>query len=239
MNELTIPRHIAIILDGNGRWAKAHGVPRKLGHKAGCETLERVTEDCARTGIKYLTVYAFSTENWKRSDDEVGALMQLFRYYIPKLRKMAMDNDIRILTIGDESRFDRDLQEGLDALKADTAAHKRMTFILGINYGARDEMRRAAVRMAEDVKNGLIEPAELTEEKMAAYLDTADIPDPDLIIRTSGEQRLSNFLLWQSAYAELYFPSVLWPDFDHEELMKAIDVYNHRDRRFGGRKESE
>ena len=236
MSELRIPAHIAIIMDGNGRWAKKRGLPRRLGHKAGCEALEFIVEDCARIGVKCLTVYAFSTENWKRSDDEISALMQLFRYYIPRLRKKVMANDIRVRIIGDDSRFEKDLAEGLEALVRDTKDHQRMDFVIGLNYGSHDEIFRAFGRMEEAVKEGRLKREEITEETLSDYLDTAGLPDPDLVIRTSGEQRLSNFLLWQSAYAELYFPEILWPDFDHEALMEAIEVYNHRDRRFGGRK---
>ena len=236
MTELKIPAHIAIIMDGNGRWAKRRGLPRRLGHKAGCEALEFIVEDCARIGVKCLTVYAFSTENWKRSDEEISALMQLFRYYIPRLRKKVMANDIRVRIIGDDSRFEKDLADGLEALVRDTKDHKRMDFVIGLNYGSRDEIFRAMRRMEEAAEAGLLKREDITEETLTDYLDTAGLPDPDLLIRTSGEQRLSNFLLWQSAYAELYFPEILWPDFDHEALMEAIAVYTHRDRRFGGRK---
>ncbi len=238
--QLQIPAHIAIILDGNGRWAKAKGLPRKLGHKAGCEALEAIVEDAARLGVRVLTVYAFSTENFKRSAEEVSALMALFRAYIPRLRKKCFEGNIRVETIGDLSLFDRDLEEGLEALKRDTAGFDRMSFVLGLGYGARDELRRGVTALARRVREGSLEPEDITEELIGSVLDTAvlDHPDPDLIVRTSGEQRLSNFLLWQSAYAEFYFPTVLWPDFDHEQLMEAIRVYNRRDRRFGGRKES-
>ncbi|MBP5154214.1 MAG: isoprenyl transferase [Lachnospiraceae bacterium] len=233
-----IPRHIAIILDGNGRWAKKRGLPRALGHKAGCEALERTVEDCARLGVEFLTVYAFSTENWKRSQEEVSALMQLFAFYIPRLRKRAMANDIRVTAIGDESRFAPELARMLDELVRDTAENKGMTLVMALNYGARDELRRAAVRLAAQVQRGELLPEEITEETIAQALDTAGIPDPDLLIRTSGEQRLSNFLLWQSAYTEFLFPEVLWPDFTAETLTACIEAYQKRDRRFGGRKEA-
>lgn len=239
-SDLKIPKHVAIILDGNGRWAKAHGVPRKLGHKAGCEALEQIVEDAARLGIRVLTIYAFSTENWKRSQEEVGALMALFRYYIPRLRKRCFEGNIRVETVGDMSEFDQDLIDGINALKRDTRDFDRMTFVLGLNYGSRDEIRRGVQKLAEEVAAGRLKPEEISAERISASLDTAvlDYPDPDLIIRTSGEQRLSNFLLWQAAYSEFYFPEVLWPDFNKAELVKAIEVYNRRDRRFGGRKES-
>lgn len=240
MSEMKIPAHVAIILDGNGRWAKRRGLPRKLGHKAGCEALEQIVEDAARLGIRVLSIYAFSTENWKRTQDEVSALMQLFRYYIPRLRKRCFEGDIKVETIGDMSLFDEDLIRGIDELKRDTKDFKRMTFVLGLNYGSRDEIRRAAVKLAEKVRAGELEPEDITEEMISANLDTAvlDYPDPDLLIRTSGEQRLSNFMLWQNAYAEMYFPELLWPDFRKDDLVKAIEVYNGRDRRYGGRNEA-
>jgi len=241
MSELKIPAHVAIILDGNGRWAKKRGLPRRLGHKAGCEALEQIVEDAARLGIKVLSIYAFSTENWKRTQDEVNALMQLFRYYIPRLRKRCFEGDIKVETIGDMSLFDKDLIEGINMLKEDTKNFHRMTFVLGLNYGSRDEIRRGVVKLAEKVKSGELQPEEITEEMISASLDTAVLqyPDPDLLIRTSGEQRLSNFMLWQNAYAEMYFPELLWPDFKKADLVKAIEVYNSRDRRFGGRNETD
>ncbi|MBQ6293900.1 MAG: di-trans,poly-cis-decaprenylcistransferase [Lachnospiraceae bacterium] len=241
MSEMKIPKHVAIILDGNGRWAKRRGLPRKLGHKAGCEALEQIVEDAARLGIKVLSIYAFSTENWKRTQDEVSALMQLFRYYIPRLRKRCFEGDIKVETIGDMSLFDEDLIRGIDDLKRDTKDFKRMTFVLGLNYGSRDEIRRAAVKLAEKVKAGELEPEAITEEMISQSLDTAvlEYPDPDLLIRTSGEQRLSNFMLWQNAYAEMYFPELLWPDFKKADLVKAVEVYNSRDRRYGGRNEAD
>lgn len=237
-----IPTHIAIILDGNGRWAKAHGLPRSLGHKKGCETLEQIVEDCARLGVQYLTVYGFSTENWKRSQEEVGALMSLFRLYMKKLIKVANENNVRARMIGERSRFAPDIREGIDALERETAENTGMTFVFAVNYGSRDEMLRAIRKFAEESiakKKTNEEIEELSEEAFAAYLDTAGMPDPDLVIRTSGEQRLSNYLLWQCAYAEYYFTPVLWPDFNKTELLKAIDDYNGRSRRFGGRQEAE
>ena len=238
MKDLRMPEHIAIIMDGNGRWAKQRLLPRKLGHKAGCEALETLLEDCARLGLRYLTVYAFSTENWKRSADEVSALMQLFRSYLDKIRKKAMENNIRVKAIGERSRFDEDIQVGLARLEADTAGNTGMTFVIAINYGGRDELLRAMRRMAGDAAAGAVLPEQITQELLESYLDTAGMPDPDLVIRTSGEQRLSNFLLWQAAYAELYFSEVYWPDFTKEELLKAVDAYNKRERRYGGRKEA-
>ena len=235
MEDLRVPNHVAIILDGNGRWAKAHGLPRKLGHKAGCENLEQIVEDAARLGIGYLTVYGFSTENWKRSADEVGALMQLFRYYMRKLLKVAMANNVRVKMIGEESRFDDDIIDGIDTLVRETRNNTGMTFVIAVNSGGRDEITRGVRRLAKDVAAGSLNPDAITEETIQSYLDTAEIPDPDLMIRTSGEQRLSNYLMWQMAYTELYFTDVYWPDFHKEDLVRAIEIYNERDRRFGGR----
>jgi len=232
---LNIPAHVAIILDGNGRWAKAHGVPRAMGHKAGCTTLEGILEDSARMGIKYLTVYAFSTENWKRSEEEVDALMQLFRYYAKKIVKKACENNIRIKMIGERSRFDADLIESINYLEEITKDNTGMTFVFAVNYGGRDEIVRGTKKLLADFKAGKFDVEQLDEQMFGAYLDTAQMPDPDLLIRPSGELRLSNFLLWQSAYTEFYFADVLWPDFNRDELVKAIEHYNRRDRRFGGR----
>lgn len=232
---MTVPNHIAIILDGNGRWAKAHGVPRKLGHKAGCENLEQIVEDAARLGVGYLTIYGFSTENWKRSEDEVGALMLLLRYYLKRLLKISMANNVKVKMIGDRSRFEEDIIAGIRTLETETKDNTGMTFVIAINYGSRDEIARGMRRLAQDAAEGKLQPEEVTEEVISGYLDTAGIPDPDLLIRTSGEQRLSNYLLWQMAYAELYFTDVYWPDFHKEDLIQAIEVYNNRNRRFGGR----
>ena len=234
---MNIPKHIAVILDGNGRWAKKHGLDRKLGHKKGCEALEQTVEDAARLGIEYLTVYAFSTENWKRSAEEVGALMQLFRYYAKRLLKIATKNNVRVKMIGERSRFDQDLIEAIGNLENDTKDNTGLTFVIAVNYGSRDEMIRASKKMITEFKNKDLDPEILTENLFSAYLDTAGMPDPDLMIRTSGEERLSNFLLWQLAYAEFYFTDIYWPDFNMDELKKAIAYYNGRDRRFGGRNE--
>ncbi len=234
MEECKVPRHVAIILDGNGRWANKRGLPRSMGHREGCKAVEQIVEDAARLGIGYLTVYAFSTENWKRSDEEVGTLMQLFRYYMKRLLKVATRNNVRVLMIGERSRFAPDIIEGIGRLEGDTKDNTGLTFTIAVNYGSRDEMVRAVRRMMEDCRDGKLSPEEVDEAAVSAYLDTRQIPDPDLLIRTSGEQRMSNFLLWQSAYTELYFTDVLWPDFDKEELIKAIEQYNKRERRFGG-----
>ncbi|MBQ1931045.1 MAG: isoprenyl transferase [Lachnospiraceae bacterium] len=236
MENLRIPAHVAIIMDGNGRWAKKRGLPRKMGHVEGCKVVEQTVEDAARLGIQYLTVYAFSTENWKRSEDEVDALMQLFRYYAKRLLKIANENNVRVKFIGDISRFAPDIIEGIRSLEETSAKNTGLTFCIAVNYGSRDEIRRGMTRMMEDCREGKILPSEVTEETISSYLDTADMPDPDLLIRTSGEERLSNFLLWQLAYSEFYFADVLWPDFNKDELVKAIEAYNGRDRRFGNAK---
>ena len=231
---MVIPRHVALILDGNGRWAKKRGLPRTMGHKEGCVTVEKTVEIAARAGIEYLTVYGFSTENWKRPMEEVGALMQLFRYYMVRLLKVASANNVRVKMIGDRTRFAQDIIDGIGRLESETRDNTGLTFIIAVNYGGRDEIRRAAARLAADCAQGKRNPEEITEEVFASYLDTAGIPDPDLLIRTSGELRLSNYLLWQLAYTEIYVTDCLWPDFDREELERAIVQYNKRDRRYGG-----
>lgn len=233
MEDRIIPAHVAIIMDGNGRWAKKRGLPRKMGHVEGCKVVEQIVEDAARLGIRYLTVYAFSTENWKRSEEEVDALMQLFRYYAKRLLKIAGENNVRVKMIGERSRFAPDIIDGINALENTTEKNTGMTFVIAVNYGSRDEICRGVRRMLADGRAGVLKPENVTEETIASYLDTAGLPDPDLLIRTSGEERLSNFLLWQLAYSELYFSDVLWPDFRKEELVKAIEVYNKRERRFG------
>lgn len=231
---MIIPKHIAIILDGNGRWAKKRGLPRSMGHREGCLTLEKTLESAARMGVDYMTVYAFSTENWKRSAEEVGALMKLFRHYMVRLLTVAAENQVRVKMIGDRSRFDQDIIEGINRLEKETANNTGMTFVFAVNYGGRDEITRAVRKLTSDCVAGDLDVASITEETIASYLDTATMPDPDLLIRTSGEIRLSNYLLWQLAYTEIYVTDCLWPDFNQEELDKAIAVYNKRDRRFGG-----
>ena len=231
---LKIPNHVAIILDGNGRWAKAKGMPRNYGHMQGAKTVEVICEEAYRMGIQYLTVYAFSTENWKRSAEEVGALMQLFRFYAKRLLAMAEKNNIRVRMIGERKRFAPDIVEAINGLEEKTKENTGMTFVIAVNYGSRDEITRAVRKIMADCKDGKIAPEEMTEQVFASYLDTAGIPDPDLMIRTSGELRLSNYLLWQLAYSELYVTECLWPDFNKEELLNAIRQYNKRERRFGG-----
>ena len=235
-NRMRVPKHIAIVLDGNGRWAKKRGMPRSYGHVKGCENLEDICEVAKELGVKYLTVYAFSTENWKRSKEEVDGLMKLFRNYLKKCIKISQKNNMRVKVIGDVSAFDPDIQESIVKLENFSKDFTELHFQIALNYGSRDEITRAVNRMLEDQKAGkLATPVE--EETISNYLDTAGIPDPDLMIRTSGELRLSNYLLWQLAYTEFYFTDVPWPDFKRDELVKAIEKYNERDRRYGGVKE--
>ena len=231
---MNVPEHVAIILDGNGRWAKSKGMPRNYGHVIGARNLEQITEDAWDLGIKYLTVYLFSTENWKRSRDEVGSLMKLFHQYMKTSIERARKNNMKVRVIGDPTAFTQDLQDSIRALEESSKNNTGLNFQLALNYGSRDEITRGMRHMAADVKSGRIEPEDITEDTIRSYLDTADIPDPDLLIRTSGEQRLSNYLLWQLAYTELYFTDVPWPAFHKEQLEEAIRAYNLRDRRFGG-----
>ena len=234
---MNVPNHIAIILDGNGRWAKAKGMPRSYGHVKGCANLETICDDMKELGVKYLTVYAFSTENWKRSREEVEGLMKLFRNYLKKCIKIAEKNKMKVKIIGDISAFDADIRQKIVELEEFSKDYTELHFQIALNYGSRDEIVRGMRRMALDAAEGRLRPEEIEENTIENYLDTAGIPDPDLLIRTSGEQRLSNFLLWQLAYTEFYFTDVPWPDFHKEELVKAIETYNHRDRRYGGGKE--
>ena len=229
-----LPRHIAIILDGNGRWAQRRGLPRTAGHKAGAETFRTIATYCRDIGLEYLTVYAFSTENWKRSRDEVSTIMALLKkYLLEAIETMERDN-VRLRFMGDLAPLDQELR---DLIAQCNAISERLTGCLCsicINYGGRAEIVHAAARFAEDCRIGLMRPEELTEAGFEAYLYSAGIPSPELLIRPGGEQRLSNFLLWQCAYAEFYFTPVLWPDFTKEELHRAIAAYQHRDRRVGG-----
>lgn len=234
---MVIPNHVAIILDGNGRWAKKKGMPRTYGHVKGCENLEKICSVAKELGVKYLTVYAFSTENWKRSKEEVDALMKLFRNYMKKCIKISRDNKMQVRVIGDPTEFDPDLQEKIKELEEYSSQYDELYFQIALNYGSRDEIKRAVQKMAEDVKAEKLNPEEISERTISDYLDTKGLPDPDLLIRTSGEERLSNFLMWQLAYTEFYFTDVAWPDFNKAEFEKAIAKYNQRDRRFGGVKE--
>ena len=231
---MKIPQHVAIILDGNGRWAKSKGMPRNYGHAQGSKNVERICEEAWRMGIKYLTVYAFSTENWNRPKDEVDALMKLLRNYMKTCLKTAAKNDMKVRVIGDIEPLDEDIKKRIGELEAATVDNGGLNFTIDLNYGSRDEMTRAARRMAQDCADGKLDPDKIDESVFESYLDTHGIPDPDLMIRTSGEQRLSNYLLWQLAYSEFYFTDVPWPDFTKDELVKAVEEYNHRHRRFGG-----
>ena len=231
---MNVPQHIAIILDGNGRWAKAKGMPRNYGHAQGSKNVEKICEEAWRMGIKYLTMYAFSTENWNRPEGEVAALMKLLESYLKNCIKTADKNNMRVRVIGDTTRLSARFQKQIVELEAASAKNDGLNLQIAINYGSRDEMIRAMKKMYHDMENGSRQVSELNEDMFASYLDTAGIPDPDLLIRTSGEQRLSNYLLWQLAYSEFYFTDVPWPDFGKEELEKAVEAYNKRDRRFGG-----
>lgn len=283
-SNLNIPKSVAIIMDGNGRWAIKRGLPRSLGHREGAKALENLIPEVGKLGIKYITVYAFSTENWKRPDNEIESLMQLFKAYAPRLLSKALSNNVRIRFIGDRTRFKYDVRKLMDELEIKTQAQTGLNFVIAANYGGRDEIRRAALKFARDfvkkscsqnvsghtmaktsgLKNpemypirtdidglrdldaevtkasalkgqtDLPEILELTEKDFSSYLDTAFIPEPDLLIRTSGEMRLSNFLLWEIAYSEIIVTDCLWPDFNREELVKCIKKYNQRNRRFGG-----
>ena len=237
MEELKMPQHVAIILDGNGRWAKAKGMPRNYGHVQGAKTVETICEDAYKMGIQYLTVYAFSTENWNRPKGEVDALMKLLRNYMKTCLQTAKKNRMCVRVLGEKSRLDEDIRTRIEELEAATKDNDGLHFQIAINYGGRDEIVRAMRKLAGRVESGELSAGEITEELVEESLDTAGIPAPDLLIRTCNEQRISNFLLWQLAYTELYFTPVAWPDFTKEELRKAVEAYNHRDRRFGGLKE--
>lgn len=230
---MSVPRHVAIILDGNGRWAKAKGLPRTAGHTAGAKNVEVVCEEAYNMGIEYLTLYAFSTENWNRSKEEVTALMNLLNQYLKNCLKTAKKNNMRIRVIGDISRLDPSMQEKICLLEKESASYTGLNLTIAINYGSRDEIVRGIKRMYKDVEEHKLDADAISEDTVSKYLDTADLPDPDLMIRTSGEQRLSNYLLWQLAYAEFYFTPVAWPDFHGEELRKAVEAYENRDRRYG------
>lgn len=236
--ELIMPRHVAIILDGNGRWARGKGMPRNYGHVQGAKTVETICEDAYRMGIQYLTVYAFSTENWNRPQDEVDALMKLLRNYMKTCLKTAEKNRMCVKVLGDKTRLDEDIRIRIQELEEATKHNDGLHFQIGINYGGRDEIVRASRKIATAVTEGKLRPEEITEKTVSDFLDTAGLPEPDLLIRTCNEQRISNFLLWQLAYTEFYFTPVLWPDFTKEELIKAVEAYNHRDRKYGGLKNS-
>ena len=232
-DELKIPNHVAIILDGNGRWAKAKGMPRNYGHVQGAKTVEVICEEAYKMGIQYLTVYAFSTENWNRPKDEVDALMKLLRNYMKTCLKTAAKNRMCVRVIGDKSKLDEDIRTRIEELEEATKDNDGLHFQIAINYGGRDELVRAVKQIAGKAALSEVKVEDISEDLIANELDTKGIPDPDLLIRTCNEQRISNFLLWQLAYTEFYFTPVPWPDFTKEELEKAVEAYNHRDRRYG------
>lgn len=229
--KLNVPEHVAIILDGNGRWAKKRLMPRNYGHIQGAKTVEDMCEIIWNLGVKYFTVYAFSTENWKRPQSEVDALMKLLRKYLVDCLERTAKNNMRVRVIGDKTGLSPDIAAAIEELEEASSVNTGLNFTIAINYGSRDEMVRAMKKMVAD---GHTNEDEITEELFASYLDTAGVPDPDLVIRTSGEQRVSNFLLWQMAYSEFYFTPVLWPDYNRETMIEAIRAYTKRDRRFGG-----
>ncbi len=231
--ELKIPNHVAIILDGNGRWAKSKGMPRNYGHVQGAKTVEVICEEAYRMGIQYLTVYAFSTENWNRPKEEVDALITLLRNYMKTCLKTAAKNNMCVRVIGEKSRLDQDIRDRIEQLEEATKENTGLHFQIAINYGGRDEIVRAVRQLSWQVQRGELTPEQITEESIGDALDTKGIPEPDLLIRTCNELRISNFLLWQLAYTEFYFTPVAWPDFSKEELMKAVEAYNKRDRRYG------
>ena len=234
--ELNVPRSLAIILDGNGRYAKKNNLPVSLGHKAGCDRLDEILEECVRIGIEYIIVYAFSTENWKRSESEINSLFGLFNIYLPRVSEKAVKNGIKISFIGDLSKFPKDIQDSCDKVINMTKDNTKSHFVVAFNYGGRDEIIRATKKIINDYEDKKINIDDINELNYKNYLDTKEILDPDLLIRTSGEMRLSNFLLYQIAYSEIYITDVLWPEFTKDELYKAIESYNKRDRRYGARK---
>lgn len=234
---MKIPQHIAIILDGNGRWAKSKGMPRTYGHTKGADNVEVICKAASDLGVKYLTFYAFSTENWKRPQSEVDKLMSILRKFMKTAIKRADDNNMRVRIIGDISALDEDLQLSIRQLEQSSSVNTGLNMQIAINYGSRDEITRAFNRLHHDLNSGTIQNDEITEDLIDSYLDTAGIPDPDLMIRTSGEQRLSNYLLWQLAYSEFYFTDVPWPAFTPDDLRAAIEDYSSRDRRYGKIKE--
>ena len=231
-----IPTHVAVIMDGNGRWAKKHLMPRVVGHRQGGKALEQACEDIWHLGVKYFTVYAFSTENWKRSEEEVSGIMDILRKYLATAAERCNRENMRMRVIGDRHVLAEDIQSEIHRVEEATKQNTGLQFTVAINYGGRDEIRRATAKIAKEVAEGKLSPEDVNDQVIADHLDTWELPDPDLLIRTSGEERISNFLLWQLAYAEFYFTDVLWPDFKREHFIEAIRYYNKRERRFGGRK---
>lgn len=232
-----VPKHIGIIMDGNGRWAKKKRLPRVLGHQQGAKTLDKLLNDARGLGVEHITVYAFSTENWKRAEDEVSGIMGILREYINKYFRDYANSDFRVDSVGDLTALSEDLQRDIAKLKEVSKDRTGIHLTIAMNYGSRDEIRRAVQKIAQEVKDGKLEVSDITEDLISNHLDSAGTPDPELIIRTSGELRTSNFLLWQSAYSEYYITEKLWPDFNIEDLKDAIKAYQSRDRRFGGRNE--
>ena len=234
LSTLNIPEHVAIILDGNGRWAKNKHMPRTYGHTVGSKVVERTVEDASDIGIKYLTVYVFSTENWKRSQDEVSMLFSLIERYLRSLIKKSKKNNVRCRVIGRRDNMSSSMLQVIEKLEEETKDNTGLTFTLAINYGGRDEITRAVQGIAQDVNDGKLNAEDITESTISDYLDTSGMPDPDLLIRTGGDERLSNYLPWQLTYTEFYFTPVLWPAFTKNDLIDAVIKYNGRDRRFGG-----
>ena len=230
---MNVPNHIAIILDGNGRWAKERGMPRTYGHVKGCANLENICYDIKDLGVKYLTVYAFSTENWQRSKDEVDALMQLLNEYLDKELKEIMDNNVRIVFIGERYMLSDSIQAKMAFLEKESEKNTDLTLCIALSYGSRQEILSAVKKIAAKVKEGSMDISQITQDVFSEELYTKEIPDPDVLIRTSGEQRISNYLLWQSAYTELFFTNTLWPDFGKDELWDIINKFNQRERRYG------
>ncbi len=228
-----LPDHVGFIMDGNGRWAKKRGLPRSFGHREGAKQFKKIVRYCKDIGLKNISFYAFSTENWQRPAEEVNTIMELFRDYIVDVRNFLSENT-RMIFLGDKSAFDEDLQEKMIKLEEDTAHYDEMTLMMAVNYGGRDEITHAARILAEKAAKGEIKPEDITEQSISDNLYTAGYPDVDLLIRPSGEQRISNYLIWQCAYAEFYYTDVLWPDFTPDELDKALAEYARRNRRFGG-----
>ena len=243
MDKKPVPTHVGIIMDGNGRWAKAHGVPRVMGHNAGMQSMKKIVIATSNMGIKYLTVYAFSTENWKRSTEEVSGIFNLIVKYVNSELEELDKNNVHINIFGQYDMLPKASIDAIDKMVGRLADNDGLVFNIALNYGGRDEILRSVKKLCEDCKNGDRDPADITEDDISEYLWSGsanfDVPDPDLIIRTSGEERISNFLTWQSAYSELMFTDTLWPDFTPEEYASMIDAYADRDRRFGGRKEAD
>ena len=233
---MEIPTHVAIIMDGNGRWAKKRLLPRNMGHRQGAKVLEQICRDAADLGIRYLTVYAFSTENWKRSVEEVTGIMNLFRKYLVDSIERSNNSNMKVNLIGKREGLSEDIVQKMDDLERETAGNTGLQFHIAINYGGRDEIVRAVKKIMKDADAGKISADDIDESLFAEYLDTKGVPDPDLLIRTSGEERTSNFLPWQLAYSEFYFTDTLWPDFDMDSLIEAVRYYNKRERRFGDAK---